>query len=67
VSAFLWSGSEDNAGPEEINFDYRISAGLLGGIIHVLYIAAFLLDKGQSIVDTLNESPNNSVKVGNTT
>jgi alpha-beta hydrolase superfamily lysophospholipase len=55
-----------NAIPEELSFKYRKSTGLSGGVIHLLYIAAFLLDEGQSVLGTFGESPNNDVKVSKT-
>jgi alpha-beta hydrolase superfamily lysophospholipase len=52
-----------NAISEDLGFTYRQSAGLSGGVIHLFYIAAFLLDKGQSVLGAFVESPNNDVKV----
>ncbi|KAH8700033.1 catalytic protein [Phaeosphaeriaceae sp. PMI808] len=51
-----------NAIPKELSFKYRKSNGLSGGVFHLLYIAAFVLDEGQSVLGTLGESPNNDVK-----
>ncbi|KAL5115783.1 hypothetical protein ACEQ8H_006278 [Pleosporales sp. CAS-2024a] len=51
-----------NAIPKELSFEYRKSAGLSGGVFHLLYIAAFVLGKGQSVLGTFGESPNNDVK-----
>ncbi|KAH9871548.1 hypothetical protein J1614_005803 [Plenodomus biglobosus] len=51
-----------NAIPKELSFNYRKSAGLSGGVIHLLFIAAFVLDEHQSVLGTFGESPNNYVK-----
>jgi alpha-beta hydrolase superfamily lysophospholipase len=55
-----------NATPKELSFKYRKSAGLSGGVIHLLYVAAFVLDEHQSVLGTFGESPNNDVKVSKT-
>jgi alpha-beta hydrolase superfamily lysophospholipase len=54
-----------NAMSEDLGFTYRQSAGLSGGVISFFYIAAFLLDKGQSVLGAFGESPKNDVKVHN--
>jgi hypothetical protein len=51
-----------NAISKELSFAYRKQAGLLGGVIHLHYIAAFVLDVGQTVLGTFGESPNNDVK-----
>jgi hypothetical protein len=55
-----------NTIPKELGFEYRKLAGLCGGVFHLLYIAGLVLDKGQSVLGTFGESPNNDVKVSNT-
>jgi pimeloyl-ACP methyl ester carboxylesterase len=54
-----------NAISEELSCTYRKSAGLLGGVVHLFYIAAFVLDVGQSVLGTFGDSPNNEVKASN--
>jgi hypothetical protein len=52
-----------NAISEDLSFKDRKAAGLPGGVFHLFYIAAFLLDMGQSVLGTFGESPNNDVRV----
>ncbi|KAI4251248.1 MAG: hypothetical protein LQ352_004973, partial [Teloschistes flavicans] len=52
-------GSE--AIPEDLSYTKRQSLGLPGGIIHLFYFCAFILDQGQSVLGTFGESPNNDV------
>jgi hypothetical protein len=52
-----------NAIPKELSFKYRESVGLSGGVIHLFYIAALVLDECQSVLGTFGESPNNDVRV----
>ena len=54
-------GSE--AIPEELSYSYRKAQGLAGGVIHLFYYCAFLLQEGQSVLSAFGESPNNDVKV----
>ncbi|KAL8754281.1 MAG: hypothetical protein Q9199_004455 [Rusavskia elegans] len=54
-------GSE--AIPEDLSFTKRQSLGLPGGVVHLFYFCAFLLDKGQSVLGTFGESPANDVHV----
>ena len=54
-------GSE--AVTEELSYAKRQSSGLPGGVIHLYYYAAFLLNEGQSVLGTFGESPNNDVRV----
>lgn len=56
-------GSE--AIPEDLSYTKRQSLGLPGGIIHLFYFCAFILDQGQSVLGTFGESPNNDVHVRN--
>ena len=49
--------------PEELTWTTRQARGLTGGVIHIFLYAAFLLDKGQSVLGAFGESPNNDVKV----
>jgi pimeloyl-ACP methyl ester carboxylesterase len=52
-----------NAIPKELGFTHRKSVGLAGGVLHLFYIATFVLDEGQSVLGTFSESPNNDVRV----
>jgi hypothetical protein len=52
-----------NAISQELSFAHRKSSGLSGDVVHLFYIAAFVLDKGQSVLGTFGESPNNDVRV----
>jgi len=54
-------GSE--AVTEELSYAKRQSQGLVGGVIHLFYYGAFLLDKGQSVLSAFGENPNNDVRV----
>ena len=54
-------GSE--AATEELSYANRQSKGLPGGVLHLFFYAAFLLDKDQSVLDTFGESPNHEVRV----
>lgn len=54
-------GSE--AVTEELSYAKRQSQGLVGGVTHLFYYAAFLLDKGQSVLSAFGENPNNDVRV----
>jgi Alpha/beta hydrolase family len=55
-------GSE--AIPEDLSYSRRQSQGQSGGVIHLYYYSAFILPKGQSVMSTFGESPNNDVRVG---
>ena len=52
-----------NAVPKELAYSERHAKGLHGGVAHLIYIAAFLLPVGQSVLGAFGESPNNDVKV----
>jgi alpha-beta hydrolase superfamily lysophospholipase len=52
-----------NAIPKELSFSNRKTAGLSGGVIHLFYFAAFVLDEGQSVLSAFGESGNNDVTV----
>ena len=54
-------GSE--AIPEELTYAKRHALGLPGGVIYLIYICAFVLSEGQSVLSAFGESPNNDVKV----
>ena len=54
-------GSE--AIPESMSHDKRRKEGLLGGVIHLFFISAFLLDPGQSVLDVFGVSPNDKIEV----
>ena len=53
-------GSE--AIPEDLSARERRKKGLKGGVVHLFYYTAFILDKGQSVLGTFGESPNNIIK-----
>jgi hypothetical protein len=52
-----------NSISEELSFSHRKAAGRPGGVIHLFYFAAFVLDEHQSVLGTFGESPNNDVHV----
>ncbi|KAL8665979.1 MAG: hypothetical protein Q9168_007584 [Polycauliona sp. 1 TL-2023] len=54
-------GSE--AIPEDLSYTERQALGLPGGVIHLFYFCAFILDKGQSVLGTFGEPPTNDVHV----
>lgn len=54
-------GSE--ATTEELSYTNRQARGLPGGVIHLFFYTAFLLQEGQSVLGVFGESPNNDVKV----
>lgn len=56
-------GSE--AVPEELSYSKRRAQGLTGGVIHLFFFTAFMLNEGQSVLSAFGESPNNDVKVSN--
>ncbi|MCJ1352049.1 MAG: hypothetical protein MMC33_002033 [Icmadophila ericetorum] len=53
-------GSE--AIPEYFSYSERHAKGLQGGVIHLFYVAAFLLREGESMVDVFADSGNTKVK-----
>lgn len=53
-------GSE--AIPEELSLQNRRQNGLPGGVSCLVYIAAFALDKGQSVLSTFGETPDRIIK-----
>ena len=54
-------GSE--AIPEDLGFANRQSRGLKGGVVHLFFYGAFVLQAGQSVISAFGESPNNDVHV----
>lgn len=48
---------------EDLSSAKRQSKGLAGGVTHLFYYCAFLLDKGQSVLSAFGESPNSDVRV----
>jgi len=48
---------------EELSYINRQARGPPGGVIHLFFYAAFLLQEGQSVLSAFGESPNNDVKV----
>ncbi|TVY68864.1 hypothetical protein LSUE1_G006831 [Lachnellula suecica] len=53
-------GSE--AIPVELTHSHRSSHGLLGGVTHLFFFAAFLIPAGQSVLSAFWESPNGDVR-----
>ncbi|KAL3488562.1 alpha/beta-hydrolase [Aspergillus germanicus] len=53
-------GSE--AIPESLSYAARQARGQKGGVIHLFFYTAFLLEKGKSVLETFGESPNNYVR-----
>lgn len=51
-------GSE--AIPEDLSYTKRQSLGLSGGVIHLFYIGASMLDKGESLLETFGDWPPSS-------
>ena len=49
--------------PPDLSYATRRSQGLPGGVLHLFFFSAFLLEPGQSVMGTWGESPNNDVKV----
>ena len=54
-------GSE--AVTEEFSYQTRQARGLAGGVPHLFFYSAFLLNEGQSVLSAFGESPNNDIKV----
>ena len=54
-------GSE--AFPESMSHSKRRKDGLPGGVIHLFFVGAFLLDPGQSMLGTFGISPNDKIEV----
>lgn len=48
---------------EELSYPKRHAQGLPGGVIHLFFYSAFLLNEGQSVLSAFGESPNNDIKV----
>ncbi|KAJ0417428.1 alpha/beta-hydrolase [Aspergillus carlsbadensis] len=53
-------GSE--AIPESLSYTARRARGQRGGVLHLFYFAAVLLEKGKSVLGAFGESPNNDVR-----
>ena len=54
-------GSE--AIPESLTFSNRSKEGKVGGVLHMVFFTAFLLQEGQSVLSAVGESPNNDITV----
>jgi pimeloyl-ACP methyl ester carboxylesterase len=52
-----------NAISKELSYLHREAAGEPGGVVHLFYLAAFVLAEGQSVMGAFGESPNNDVGV----
>jgi hypothetical protein len=48
-----------NSIPEELSLAYRQPRKFFGGVLHLLYLAAFIFEKGRSVLGTFGESPGN--------
>ncbi len=46
-----YGGTLGSSVPEELSFDYRAARGMRGGVIHLLYMCAYILPDGRSMVD----------------
>jgi len=57
-------GSE--AIPQYLSFKSRKERGLKGGVIHLFFFSALLLDEGQSFLSAIGESPAHDRQVTNT-
>ena len=55
-------GSE--AIPEELSYARRQAQGRPGGVIHLFFYSAFLLNDGQSVLGAFGQSSNDVIKVG---
>ena len=49
--------------PEDLSHIKRMKDGLPGGVIHLFFVSAFLLDPGQSMLGAFGASPNDKVEV----
>lgn len=47
----------------DLHFTKRRAKNLPGGVVHLFFYTAFLLNEGQSVLSAFGESPNNDVKV----
>lgn len=52
-----------NAVSQDLSFEWRKEKGLRGGVVHLFYFAAFVLDTQQSVLGTFGQSPNDDVHV----
>ncbi|PYH86717.1 hypothetical protein BO82DRAFT_388354 [Aspergillus uvarum CBS 121591] len=48
--------------PEDLTHAARHAQGHNGGVLHLFYFAGVILSKGQSVLGTFGESPNNDVQ-----
>ncbi|ORY19061.1 catalytic protein [Clohesyomyces aquaticus] len=51
-----------NAIPEELSYYVRKSKGFSGGVVHLFYAAAFVLDKGLSVQGAFGENPREDIR-----
>lgn len=49
--------------PEDLSYTKRQSLGLLGGVIHLFYFCAYVLDQGESLLGTCGDRPSINVHV----
>lgn len=50
--------------PRELSRVSRKEQGKAGGVIRLIYVTAFVLDEGQSVLGVFGESPNNDIRPG---
>jgi pimeloyl-ACP methyl ester carboxylesterase len=50
--------------PEELTLKHRKKGGLAGGVIHLFYLAAFVMPPGQSVMKTVGPSPDHDLYDG---
>ena len=48
---------------EDLTWAKRRAQGLPGGVIHIFFYAAFLINEGQSVLSAFGQSPNDDIKV----
>ncbi|KAI1869821.1 uncharacterized protein JN550_005411 [Neoarthrinium moseri] len=53
-------GSE--AVTQDLTRDWRVQQAKMGGVTHLFFFTAFILEEGQSVLDVFGESPNNDIK-----
>ena len=48
--ALLWQPRWKRGNPRGLSYSYRKAQGLAGGVIHLIYYSAFLVQEGQSVL-----------------
>ena len=49
--------------PEELGYARTLILDLVGGVIHLFYCCALILNEGESVPNTFGESPNHDIRV----